>query len=189
MSYSEAFLRADAFVARVEGGLSDHPADHGGSTAFGISRASHPQEEPWPPSAERAQYLRWKGYWHASLCEDLPGLVALVTYDWAINSGKGRPARALQTELVARGAQILVDGDIGPATALAALQVCQTPELDRDVARAMLQARCRRFVEIVRGDASQLAFLGGWWERTRLLADAISDGYLSELDLRPDPGE
>lgn len=178
--YSARFLRLDALTAELEGGLANNAADRGGETAYGISRRAYPTEEPWPVSRERAEYLRHRDYWEPTRCDELPELVALAVYDWAINSGEGAPARALQREL-----GITSDGDIGPQTVSACVARCDTPERELELAEALMRARARMLSELVRGDSSQAEFLGGWLARLLTVGAAIRDAYLTELDSRP----
>ena len=180
MSYSPRFLRCDAITAELEGGLANNAADRGGETAYGISRRAYPTEEPWPVSRDRAEYLRHRDYWIRAKCDDLPELVALAVYDWAIHSGEVAPARALQNQL-----GVKVDGDIGPNTVAACLARCATPELELELADALMRARARRLAEIVQGDELQVVFLRGWIARLLTVSAAIRDAYLTELDSRP----
>lgn len=180
MSYSARFIRFDALTAELEGGLASNAADRGGETAFGVSRRSYPAEEPWPPSRERAEYLRHRDYWTPCRCDELPELIALAVYDWAIHSGEGAAARALQREL-----GVTADGDIGPRTVAACVARCSTPEHELELAEALMRARARMLSEIVRGDQTQAEFLGGWLARLLTVGAAIRDAYLVALDSRP----
>lgn len=180
MSYSALFLRLDAITAELEGGLANNAADRGGETAYGISRRAYPLEDPWPVSRERAEYLRHRDYWERSRCDELPEIVAIAVYDWAIHSGDGAPARALQREL-----GITADGDIGPQTVAACATRCATPEAELELADALMRARARRLAEIVQGDELQVVFLGGWLARMLVISAEIRDAYLTALDSRP----
>lgn len=179
-AYSARFARLDALVAEFEGGLARNAADRGGETAYGISRTRYATEDPWPPSATRAEYLRHRDYYAAARCDELPELVAIAVYDWAIHSGEGAPAKALQREL-----GITADGDIGPQTVEASAARAATPEADLALAEALMRARARLLAEIVRGDETQAVFLGGWLARLLAVGAAIRDAYLTALDSRP----
>jgi len=197
-SPSQRFLDADAFVASdaIEGGISNRSSDAGGETAYGISRRYHPNETPWPPTPERARFLRWKGYWRESFCDDLPEPLDLAVYDWSINSGENNPALELQKLLGfsgARGSPRGLDGDIGPETALAAREACALPEAAIDLSRKLVIARAKYLTELIRNGAAspagedQLSNLGGWWKRTLLLMAELDDRYIDLIDSRPTP--
>lgn len=181
MSYSARFERFDSLVAAFEGGISRDPRDPGGETAFGISRASYPSEEPWPPSRERAQYLRHRDYWERARCDELPEMVALAVYDWSIHAGEDDPARALQFRL-----GVVSDGDIGPRTVAAAVSYCSTPERELELTRTLIEARGQSLGQLVHRNVSLTAFAAGWWLRTLRLLSAVEDLYTSRIDSEPD---
>lgn len=89
---SPAFLAADRFTAREEGGYN--PNDVGSPANFGINQAAHPGIDVGSLTADKARAIRYQ-YWRAidgdALAAHDPRL-ALVAYDTAIMSG---PARAV----------------------------------------------------------------------------------------------
>lgn len=61
------FDLALAFVLEQEGGTSDHPADRGGLTHYGISRAAFGKRYPdffEAPSIEKATTIYRRHFWH-----------------------------------------------------------------------------------------------------------------------------
>ena len=52
-----------------------------------------------------------RNYWERCRCQDLPDGIDWAVFDWAVNSGTGRAAKALQ-----RAVGTLEDGAIGPQT-------------------------------------------------------------------------
>lgn len=115
-----------AITLDVEGGWSDHPADPGGKTMYGITwrtyrravRLGHIAPNPQGVrgiTVAQARKIYEVMYWDAVVADKLPrGLNALV-FDIEVNSGRG--AKTLQRAL--RGvhaARIAVDGQIGPQT-------------------------------------------------------------------------
>lgn len=157
------FDKALAKVLAHEGGVSDHEADRGGLTKWGVTQATY---ETWraktgqPPrpvtemsEAEmRAIYL--DGYWFPAGCDELPEELAEVVFDMAVNSGVARAVRALQKTL-----KVTVDGIPGPETISAA------HEAGPMVALAFLKTRAAFYRDIVRDDPSQVVFLAGWVNR------------------------
>lgn len=117
------FRAALRLVLMHEGGYVDHPLDPGGATNMGITRRTLAQwrgVKPWwalPKSQVRELTRREVGriyrarYWDAVSGDLLPSGVDYAVFDYAVNSGVSRAARALQRVVGAR-----VDGIIGPQT-------------------------------------------------------------------------
>jgi lysozyme family protein len=127
-SADQRFQRSLAVVLKQEGGYVDDPRDPGGATNRGITRktlASWRKVSPWwqlPKSAvqqigdaETADIYRGL-YWNRLRGAELPAGLDLTIFDYGVNSGPGRAAKALQAEL-----KVATDGIIGPKT-LAALK-------------------------------------------------------------------
>ena len=127
--YSQSFLRALSFVLnpKVEGGFSNDPDDKGNwtggevgkgellGTKYGISAASYPQLDIKNLNVEQVTGIYWKDYWMAIKGDELPGRVAVVVLDAAVNQGVGAAVKLLQAAL-----DVLTDGVIGPQTITAA---------------------------------------------------------------------
>ncbi|WP_051384376.1 glycosyl hydrolase 108 family protein [Nitratidesulfovibrio termitidis] len=126
----DIFEKAQAFVARWEGGLVDHANDPGGITNRGVSlrwlRAigcdidgdgDIDQDDIRAVTPEVAAGLFLKHFWAASGVCMLPPLVAVAVYDAAVNQGAERAVRQLQAacNTVSRD-QLEVDGRIGNQT-------------------------------------------------------------------------
>lgn len=163
-----------AFVARWEGGWSDHAADHGGKTKFGIT------EKTWDAYAyrhgivasvrditlEQAHQVYAEDYWAPShACDCAPGL-DLAVLDLAINSGVHRAVVYLQ-----RALGVAADGVWGPKTA-AALSSANPLA----VARELCNEREALFRAIVANAPSQAVFLKGWLNRLADLRSQLTPG-------------
>ena len=118
----ENFVDALIHVLKHEGGYVNHPADPGGMTNLGVTKAVW---EEWVgrPSSEKEMRsltpemvapLYRRKYWDKIQGDYLPDGVDYAVFDFAVNSGPGRAAKFLQ-ELV--GAK--PDGAIGPQTLVA----------------------------------------------------------------------
>lgn len=181
------FSRAHAFTARWEGGLSDHPADTGGLTAYGASLkfvegiaatregreflrgiGVHPpvtretmREEVTP---ERARAMFRREFWDSLRLDDFAFPVALILYDAAVNCGCVQSVKLAQRGYNAcvgpNGVRLAVDGKAGPLTRKA-LCAHVTPA----VLTAMLDARQRFYEELAASKPSQAVFLNGWTNR------------------------
>jgi len=114
------FFRSLSLVLKHEGGFVDHPEDPGGATNKGITHKTYADflerpledvEELKNIPDEHVEMIYKKLYWDKVKGDELPGGVDFSTFDWAVNSGPGRPARVLQSLVGAKE-----DGVIGPKT-------------------------------------------------------------------------
>ena len=117
-----SFDKAIKVILRHEGGYVNHPADPGGITNLGVTKATW---EGWTGkpatvadmralTVEQVSPLYRKRYWDAMRCDDYPPAVALCVFDFGVNAGIKRGVRYLQ--LVVGAAQ---DGTPGPNTTAA----------------------------------------------------------------------
>ena len=148
-----------ALVLKNEGGYVDNPADPGGATNLGCTKATW---EPWvghPVTKDDIKALTpndvmplYKAkYWDTIKGDDLPEGVDYAVFDFAINSGPSRAAKALQSVL-----SVTVDGQIGSAT-LRALETANP----REVATAVCEAR----LAFLQGLPTFPTFGKGWSNR------------------------
>ena len=128
-----------ALVLKNEGGYVDNPADPGGATNLGCTKAVWEQYIGRSVTKDDIKVLTpndvmplYKAkYWDTIKGDDLPEGVDYAVFDFAINSGPSRAAKALQSVL-----SVTVDGQIGSAT-LRALETANP----REVATAVCEAR------------------------------------------------
>jgi len=102
-----------------EGGYVWHPEDPGGETNLGVTRAVYEQwvgrqvmdgEMKRLTVADVAPIYK-TNYWDKIKGDDLPSGLDFAAFDWAVNSGTGRPAKVIQKYISAKQ-----DGAIGPKT-------------------------------------------------------------------------
>ena len=119
------FFKSLEIVLKHEGGFVDHPEDPGGATNKGITHKTYSDflgrpledvDELKNIPDEHVQQIYKDGYWNRVKADQLPGGVDFCTFDWAVNSGPGRAAKALQ-----KAVMVTQDGAIGPMT-LAAVE-------------------------------------------------------------------
>tara|TARA_E500000318_G_scaffold91023_1_gene89148 strand:+ start:84 stop:593 length:510 start_codon:yes stop_codon:yes gene_type:complete len=98
-----------------EGGYVNHPKDPGGETNLGVTKRVY---EKWGGTkdmkdltVEDVAPIYKKNYWDKCKCNDLASGLDWAVFDWAVNSGTGRSAKAVQK--ICGAAQ---DGAIGPKT-------------------------------------------------------------------------
>ena len=133
------FEQCFALVLKNEGGYVDNPADPGGATNLGCTKATweawvgHPvtKDDIKALTPNDVMPLYKVKYWDTIKGDDLPEGVDYAVFDFAINSGPSRAAKALQSVL-----SVTVDGQIGSAT-LRALETANP----REVATAVCEAR------------------------------------------------
>lgn len=145
-----------------EGDFSDHPADPGGKTRYGVTEAvarevgytGDMRELP----AELAQRIYFERYWRPVRADELPPGVRYLVFDGAVNSGPAQAARWLQRSL-----GVAADGVIGPQTLAAAhAQDVQALKL------RILAQRLRFMADL----ANWPAFSRGWAKRIADLMEA-----------------
>lgn len=115
MNFDTAFTA----LLKHEGLYSDHAADPGGKTMYGITEAvarevgyrGDMRELP----LDLAKRIYKDRYWDTVKAEQLPPAVRYVVFDAAVNSGPGQAAKWLQ-----RALGVADDGVIGPRTLAAA---------------------------------------------------------------------
>jgi len=153
------FHACHAVTAAWEGGWSDHDRDPGGATMYGVTigtlskwrgrQVTKAEVKALTRSEAEQIYKAW--YWDAVKGDQLPAGIDLVIYDFAVNSGPSRAARALQEALGVRQ-----DGAIGPVT-LAALSKADA----HTVINAVCDGRMAFLCELFTWDA----FGKGWSNR------------------------
>lgn len=125
MNFDQAF----DILLKHEGGFSDHPADRGGKTHYGITEAvarevgyrGDMRELP----LDLAKRIYKDRYWDAVRADELPEAVRYAVFDAAVNSGPRQAIRWLQ-----RAVGVRDDGIIGPQT-LAAVRAANPERLLR----------------------------------------------------------
>ena len=114
------FFKSLEMVLHHEGGFVDHKDDPGGATNKGITHKTYADFLGRPLEdvnelknipEDHIQLIYKKGYWDKIKGDELPGGVDFCVFDWAVNSGPGRAAKALQ-----KAVMVSQDGAIGPMT-------------------------------------------------------------------------
>jgi len=120
-----------ALVLKSEGGFVNNPKDPGGATNFGVTKATYEQftgktvsvDDMRSLTVDEITPLYRRMFWDAVHGDDLPAGVDYAVFDYAVNSGTGRAAKALQQAL-----GVVVDGALGAQT-LAAVKAADPEEL------------------------------------------------------------
>lgn len=159
------FDQCFAYVLKSEGGYMDNPADPGGATNLGCTKAVWEEFvghtvtkaviKALTPNDVRPLYHQ--RYWNTVRGDDLPDGVDYAVFDFAINSGPSRAIKALQKAVGATP-----DGQIGPKT-LALLERAN----HRDVASQICEAR----LEFLQSLSTWANFGRGWKSRVATVED------------------
>ncbi|MBV9954513.1 MAG: glycoside hydrolase family 108 protein, partial [Pseudolabrys sp.] len=99
-----------------EGGYSNHPADPGGPTKFGVTifdyrkyvKAGATAADVKATTVAEARAIYRTKYWEALRCDELPAGLDYAVFDFGVNSGVARAAKTLQRIL-----GVAEDGRIG----------------------------------------------------------------------------
>lgn len=158
MNFDTAFEK----LLHHEGGFSDHAADPGGKTRYGITEAvarevgyrGDMRELP----LDLAKRIYLERYWRPVRADELPAGVRYAVFDAAVNSGPGQAVKWLQ-----RAAGVLDDGVLGPKT-MAAVNA-----LNPDSLRSKILAQRLRFMVAL---PNWHAFSRGWSRRIADLMEA-----------------
>lgn len=98
-----------------EGGYVNHPKDPGGETNLGVTKRVYDEwggeKDMKDLTPDDVAPIYRENYWNRLKCDDLPSGLDFCAFDWGVNSGTGRAAKALQKVVGANP-----DGAIGPKT-------------------------------------------------------------------------
>jgi len=158
-------------VIRREGGYTDHPADRGGPTRFGITIKALADWHNRPVTADEVKNLteveareiyRERYIIEPRLHKVIDEKIRALAVDCAVNHGPSQAVKLLQV-----AARVFPDGVLGPKTE-ATVNSMPPPTL---YAR-LCAARVRLYGQIIRKDATQHVFAEGWANR---VAEFIED--------------
>lgn len=148
-------------VLQWEGGWVNHPSDPGGATNKGITQTTY---DSWRASQGlkrrsvrdiadfEVEEIYATRYWAVVKGDQLPVGVGYAVFDYGVNSGPSRAAKALQSVLTVRP----VDGKIGNDTLRAAREANPV---------ATVKAVCRQRMGFLQGLKTFKVFGKGWSRR------------------------
>ena len=164
-------------VIRREGGFSDHPADRGGPTRWGITQAVarahgyHGDMSGFPRDQAIAIYRAryWDGPRFAFVAEIAPRIAAEL-FDTGVNMGPAVAAGFLQRVLNALNrngrdyADIAVDRRIGPRTlaALGGFMDARGRDGETVLLKGIEALQGARYIDLAESRPANEAFLYGW---------------------------
>lgn len=169
----DAKAEIDRMIADLidrEGGFVNHPADRGGATKYGITRATLANWRGSPVSSHDVKALERSEaveiyravYFFGPGIDNLPAGLQAHVFDIGVNSGPRTAVKLLQRSLNGLGERLKVDGIIGPETRAAAARH------PADVVnRELVTVRLGFYEDIVASDPRQVAFIKGWRNRAQ----------------------
>lgn len=181
---------------KMEGGYSNNPNDKGKETYAGISRTSFPNWKGWAFLDKQTKPIKTNSFfsylnmavlqfyktqfWGPLKCGLMSQVVANQLFDYAVNSGKRKAVKDLQTVLNRLGASLQVDGIIGEKTLSTMSRFNQN-----NIARNLLIKRENFINWLVQ---QQPQFKKGWLNRiaylkTHLNTVGVSFGLLALVGL------
>jgi type VI secretion system secreted protein VgrG len=169
------FDEALEYVLKNEGGWSDDPDDPGGATNYGITLAvaqrhgiESAEELRDMPKSKAAEIYK-KDYWRFG--DFIDQRLATKVFDIAVNMGMGPAVQILQCVLTIWGADVDIDGKLGPKTVGAANRA----GADR-VLLALAFALAGDYRRLAQMRPASRKFLRGWLRRARRLPAMLGLG-------------
>ena len=152
-----AFDEIIEVVLHHEGGYVNDPSDPGGETNYGISKRAYPDVDIKNLTEDGAKDIYKRDYWDRYKCEDLSEDLRHIYFDMCVNMGAGRATKIMQETANAKGADLKVDGFIGPKT----ISALKGVELER--VRAY---RVKYYANLVVRKPDLGKFYYGWFKRS-----------------------
>jgi len=144
-------------VLEHEGGYVNDPSDPGGETKYGVSKRAYPDVDIKNLTLEDAKDIYKKDYWSKYRCNELPEDLRHVYFDMCVNMGAGRATKIMQETANAKGADLKIDGGMGPKT----IGAMQNVELNR--VRAY---RVKYYATLIERKPDLAKFYYGWFKRS-----------------------
>lgn len=167
----------------LEGVDSNHPADPGGVTKYGVTQAEWTRfvsVRPGLPTDVRgitrdhARDYYKSEWWEPLQCSRLPLSLAYELFEFAVNAGRPRAVKALQAAVnyLDMGAPLTEDGVYGRMTQSAVFVICQTRAGQNALVRAFNGEQYLHYKTICERRPSLQAFAKGWTRRLTPLETA-----------------
>jgi lysozyme family protein len=165
------FIHALTETLKHEGGYSNHPADKGGATNFGITervaRSHGYQGDMKDIPIDTVRNIYRTSYWDKlklDAVDEVSVELAHRIFDIAVNAGDGRAGRFLQTaiNLCMKEGSIGVDGVVGNGT----LSTLRKMKSEAPFILATVKAlHAKHYIDICVANPTQKVFLRGWLRR------------------------
>ncbi|ADL12735.1 glycoside hydrolase family 108 protein [Acetohalobium arabaticum] len=170
----DEFERAFKKILDYEGGYSDEQKDHGGKTKYGITeklaRDYGHEGEMKDLELEKAKEIYYREFWANHLYSWIEDeRIATEVFEQAVNMGAKTANKHLQKAYnLLADKEIAVDGIIGQRT----LEAVNNFEHNSDLFKLLNILQAKKYINIVKNDASQQKFIRGWLRRVELDIDS-----------------
>ena len=144
-------------VLHHEGGYVNAPKDPGGETNFRVSKRAYPDVDIKNLTEDGAKDIYRRDYWDRNRCGDLRDDLRHVYFDMCVNMGRGRATKIMQETANAKGANLKIDGGMGPMT----IGALKNVELER--VRAY---RVKYYATLIERKPDLAKFYFGWFKRS-----------------------
>jgi lysozyme family protein len=156
------FSPAFNFLLPHEGAYSNIPHDPGGPTKFGISALRYPELNIHDLTLADAETIYRRDWWEKygyGRIDDQD--IANKVFDLAVNMGPAKACKILQEACNRCGADVKVDGGLGPKTVEAVNGILNP----KAVLVWMRSLAADHYNEIAEAKPQMKVFLNGWLER------------------------
>lgn len=156
------FEKSLAALLEDEGGFVNNPADPGGMTNLGVTKAAWEEYVGHPVSEKDMRALTpisvsqfyKKKYWDRVRADELQDGLDYCVFDVAVNSGPGRAIKFLQTEC-----GVPADGGFGPTTFAAVSQ------FKDEALKKFITGYCQERLKFMQSLPAWSTFGKGWGNR------------------------
>ena len=146
-------------ILKHEGGYAFNPADPGGETKYGISKAQYPDLDIPGLTITDAMNIYERDYWQRFRIGEIKNQkIATAVFDAVVQHGQG--IRIVQNALVSAGVPVKVDNKIGPETLGALNRVNETVFLKNYV-----KARKAYMDDLIADKPALAQFRKAWYRR------------------------
>jgi len=141
-----------------EGGYVHDPKDLGGETKLNNTKRFNQDVDIKNLTEDETKEIYKRDYWDRNRVEELPEHLRHIFFDMCVNQGRGTAVKILQRACVAKGADIAIDGGMGPGT----MNAIETYKPSNDRVRCY---RLKHYYDLVNAKPEQERFLFGWYKR------------------------
>lgn len=175
--YTSSFEWAFTNLMHLEGGFSDHAADPGGPTKFGISLRYLRKvgkldldkdgdvdiDDIRLLTIEDAERLYYRDFWLPARCGEITSdLLSCKIFDMVVNMGQRQAYRVVQAAVKELSVGVTIDGIVGPHT-LRALN--ENVLVDYHILQAIRARQSDFYSRLVANKPELRHFLLGWQRR------------------------
>jgi len=159
-------------LIKREGGYSDHPADKGGATKYGITmktlsaylKYTCKKEDIKALTKMKASEIYKRLFFYEPGINKLPTELQPIILDMAVNHGSARAVKFLQNAIAYYTPSIIIDGKIGPQTIEESKDILHKFG-EKEFINRLCDIREDFYKMIVAGDETQKEFISGWLNR------------------------